>query len=335
LMYREERGRYCAPYTWGGIEEEKIGGRREAVAITGVGNKVLVVEKEGVFGVLAENNFAVALDCIIVSTMGHSIEKARELLLKYVEEGKEIYVLHDYDVHGLEICEELTRPTKRRDIFLPKERVHDLGINWKTVKEMKLLPEKVKLGKEDRGKLRGLYERKVIDDEQHDFLQNYRVEINVFTPKQLMEWLEKRFKELNAWKTIPSQEEINKTIEDKVKSEVVDEVEGEGMEFVRVREVRGKLDEIEGKIGELASKLVKDITVEHDYAPDDVRKALEKNNKRYWTRVVKAWGSRLVMEMDTDDVKEDIKDKLYTIAEMMDEVIEKLDEVLEEMETIE
>jgi len=335
LMYRHERGRYCYPTSGGWSYENPIGGKEEAHPHTGIANKVIIVEKEGIYGILKENDFDVRLDAVIVSTMGHSIEEARKLLKKYQQISKVICILHDLDIHGLEIAEELTRPTKRRDIHLDAVKVVDLGINFEIVRRLGLLPEPVKLSKQDLGKLNGLLERGVIDKEQYEFLKSYRVEINALTPSQLVQWLEERLKELDLWKTIPSQEEIDETIEREVKSEVNDEVEDEGMEFVGVGEVRGKLDEIEGKIGELASKLVADITVEHDYTPDDVRKALEKNNKRYWTRVVKAWGSRLAREMNIDDAKEDIKDKLYTISEMMDEVIEKLDEVLEEMETIE
>ncbi len=65
------------------------------------------------------------------------------------------------------------------------------------------------MGKEDLGKLKGILGRGEITEEDYEFLLRGRIELNALTPTELLEWLEKRLEELDLWKTVPEQEELD------------------------------------------------------------------------------------------------------------------------------
>ena len=147
-MFREERGEFTYPTERGESHSNKVGGKSEIVFLRGIGNKIILVEKSGTYANLVENRFDLRLDTMILTTLGFSIEKARELL-EQAEKEITICVLHDFDINGLLIKETLTKPTKRLDVFI--EKSIDLGLNWDIVsrlmEEKALIPEPVELEK--------------------------------------------------------------------------------------------------------------------------------------------------------------------------------------------
>jgi len=347
-MWREERGEYTCPRMWGDSTTQKVGGREETKFYAGVGNKVILVEKAGIYGILVENKFDRRLDGVILSTEGFSIEKARELLEEAEKEVK-ISVLHDYDINGLLIKETLTKPTKRLDISVSE--VVDIGLNWeivnKLMREQGLIPEPVELKLGDVAKLEGMLERGEVSPEEYRFLlgrttelydawkqgkkvsakevvaRGFRVEIQALRPSELIKWLEERLEELDLWKTVPEQEELDEAMEDKMKdeledtkrelvTELKDEIE-EKLGIDKLMTTLGKLlDTIENKLDEEISSRMEDLEFPTKDL-DEFREEMRENMEKYW---------KILAEDIAEDMSEDLKDPFKEkVDEDEDEII--------------
>ena len=211
-MIREKRGNYCVRDETN-IEQFEVDDTLTENVRVGVSDKILVVEKAGFYRMLVENKIPKRFDMNIICLQGYTTEAGRKILKALEDQGFKILVLHDYDVNGVLINETLTRPTKRRDVFV--ENVTDLGFNWEDVVEFLqdgLIPEPVRLSKQDSSKLEGLLHRGVVSQEEYDFLKQYRVELNALTPMKFLEWLREKLRKLGVWKVIPSKEELEQEV---------------------------------------------------------------------------------------------------------------------------
>jgi hypothetical protein len=295
LMVREPRGFYVSP----GLDKDEDMVLTDYIKV-GHGNKIIVVEKAGIYEVMKQNKFHKRLDATIVCTKGFTTEAGRQALINICEESPEIpiLILHDYDVNGILIEETLKRPTKRRDIYVPAERIIDLGLNWEVVKKFGLdkYPEPVKLKKQDLGKLEGMFRRGEISEEEYGFLKQYRVELNALTPEQLLSWLEETLKEMGLGKTIPTQEELEeefeKKYEKKLRYVVSDVLIGIEVEIEReigflpivslIREIEEEMRKLSGPVVE---KIAKTIQVEKPTI-EDIKKELQIREEEHWTDIV-------------------------------------------------
>lgn len=182
-------------------------------------NKVIVVEKQGLFRAMVINDFHKRLDAVLVCTQGFIIEKGKIAIQEIAEryKGLPIIVLHDYDVNGILIRETLYKPTKRRDwLALNDVKIIDIGLNWDVVRRfnLHLRAEPVRLKQQDLGKLEYLYRNKVITKEEYEFLKHYRVELNALTQEQLLQWLEEELERMGLGKYRPTQKEIDEKTEE-------------------------------------------------------------------------------------------------------------------------
>jgi len=316
-ILREARGKYAAPDAYG----YRSGGdvKTDFYMAKGIGNKIIVVEKSGIFEMMLANNFDKRLDCILMSTMGFTIEAGRDALLDVQSGGLPVCVLHDYDVNGLLIRETLTKPTKRLDSELSTEQFVDVGLNYDVISELMesrgLTPEPMTLSKQDLSKLEGMLERGEISQEEHDFLESSRIELNALTPLELLEWLEKRLEELDLWKTVPDQDELDETMKDEMISEL-DNTKRSLVEDLR-KDVEDELglskiwdalwtirDRIEKRLDSEISKRMEDL----DYPTKDVdefKEELRENMEKYWKALAEEIAGELV-----EDVKEPVKEKV-------------------------
>jgi hypothetical protein len=219
-LVREPRGNIASVDEWAKRESKQImtglylQGVEEGIDydLVGCGNKIIAVEKAGLWRAMVENRFDLKLDAILMNTGGFSTEAGREVLVEAHQTGLPVCILHDYDINGVLIYTTLTKPTQRRDSYVPN--VIDLGLNWEVVSDLiergDIIPEPVPtLRKQDQAKLEGLVDRGRISYEEYDFLRENRVELNALTPFELMNWLEKVLEEKRLWKTIPNQEELD------------------------------------------------------------------------------------------------------------------------------
>lgn len=223
-LVRGPRGMYAAPDTYGVRSQGVV--RPGFYLAQGIGNKIIVVEKMGLFEQMVANNFDRRLDCIIMTTQGFTSEAGRNALLQVESWGLPVCVLHDYDINGILIKETLTKPTKRLDTSINPHILKDVGLTYSVVNDLMqsrdLTPEPVSLSKQDLAKLEGMFDRDEISDEEYDFLMNGRVELNALTPLELLQWLETRLEDLDLWKTVPGQHELDETMKDQMKSELDD-----------------------------------------------------------------------------------------------------------------
>ncbi len=221
FVITEPRGSWINPT----MDEEKVLGNRfekigDRIISVEYGielkkaNKVIVVEKRGLFLAMVANDFHKKLDSVLVCTQGYIIERGKMAIQEIAEQypNLPIIILHDYDVNGILIKETLYKPTKRRDwLVLNGVKIVDIGMNWEVVKKFGLdkRAEPVKLKKQDLGKLQYLLRNGIITEEEYEFLRNYRVELNAMTPEEMLEWLEEELEKLGLGKYKPSQQEID------------------------------------------------------------------------------------------------------------------------------
>ena len=75
-------------------------------------NKVLYVEKEGIWPLLEAARLAERHDMAVLVGKGYSVRACRKLLTKLAAQDVVIYVLHDADIDGYEICRTLGEATR-------------------------------------------------------------------------------------------------------------------------------------------------------------------------------------------------------------------------------
>jgi len=342
-MYREERGSYIYPSDRYSPSNPKPVGGRDFSFIRGVGNKVIAVEKGGIFGVLTENKFHLRLDGVVMSTIGFTTEAGREMMIEAEEnyEGVKVTVLHDYDINGLLIASTLAKETKRLDIHVSE--VVDLGLTWeivdKLMRERGLIPEPVELTKNDVAKVEGMNERGEIGPEEYNFLLNktteryqawkkgekvgdkeiigrgYRIELNALRPSELLEWLEKRLEELDLWKTVPEQEELDEKMRETMQEQleetensIVNELTEWVEEEMGLKEIWETLISVRVRIKKRLEDEVSERMEDLEYPKKTVeafKDEMKKNMEMYWTVLAEELASHM-----SEDVAEPLREKV-------------------------
>jgi hypothetical protein len=167
---------------------------------------VLYIEKEGFDPQLREARIAERFDLAIISCKGQSVTAAR----MYVDHvcrtagGVPLFVAHDFDKSGFEICQRLTTISDHAILndlvkykFQNQVNVTDLGLRLADVQKYDL--------KSERCRFKGRFPRDTIaTKEEQEFLRsNRRVELNAFTAPQFIEWLETKLGEHLPQRLIP------------------------------------------------------------------------------------------------------------------------------------
>lgn len=274
-----------------GIDTEAIDGFE-----AGVGNKVIMVEKLGLFHMMRTNNFDRRLDAILISTEGFSTEAARLIMVGAAAQGLPICILHDYDINGLLIFNTLLQPTKRRDSFIEGE-THDLGFTYDQLKVLMKRPEPVELKKEEIGKLNGLLMDGKVSNEEFDFLQRYRVELNALTPLELLRWLEAELERRDLWKTIPDESQLRDEAEKQIRFDLSDYRDGLAsnvadsvLEELGLDRVGELVDEIRDYAENRAMEQIDLPYVESKASVDEVAERLKKLSENYWRHIARVMG---------------------------------------------
>jgi len=133
-LYYEPRGELHEPHT--GVTTPLIS---SYVPPDWTFNKVLYVEKTGLWPVLKEAKLAERYDMAIVTGNGYATEACRQLLAGMEENDTRLFVLHDADGDGYEIARTLREATER----MPDHSadVIDLGLTVEDAIERGLPPE--------------------------------------------------------------------------------------------------------------------------------------------------------------------------------------------------
>ena len=321
-LTRMGRGKYLYP--------EQQGTRREGDIKPGMwfnegcANKVIIVEKEGLYTMMKANKFDVRLDTVLAYTSGFTTEAGRNMLIDAQSRGLNVCVLHDYDVAGLLIYSTLTKPTKRLDTYLSGEGLYDLGLNWEVITEIRksrdMTPESVSLNKSHVTALGNMLDEGLISGEEYDLLRDGRIELNQLTPLELLEWLEKRLEDLGLWKTIPEQcdldDALNNHIDEKLKGDAYSratDLEEAILKAFGFKDIYDKMTSLAVALDGTSKEEVKDLIDGLEFPELSVKKLeemLRDDPMRFWV---------VAMETEAEGMIDDLNEELDVDLEEPDE----------------
>ena len=217
-LYREPRGVLYEPHT--GVEVPL--GTREVEAYQFPRwryDKILFIEKTGLWPILKEARLAERYDMAIVAGEGVATEACR-VLFRNAEAGDyQLFSLHDADPWGYNIARTLREATPRMPGY--NVNVGDVGLKLKDALDLGLAPEKATRKKAyPKGLVLSDLEREYFDGEQvskKSWIYR-RVELNAFTAPQLVEYTERQLQESGArGKVIPPANQLARLAEPMVR----------------------------------------------------------------------------------------------------------------------
>jgi hypothetical protein len=160
---------------------------------------ILFIEKEGFMPLLESARIAKRFDLAIMSTKGMSVTAARQLLDKLSADPylKKVLVLHDFDVYAFSIFGTLFTDTRRYG-FTNEVPVVDIGFRLEDVQGIEPEPYEVPDWDARVETLR----RHGATQEEIEFLQHRRVELNAMTAPEFVAFLERKLA-IHAQKVVP------------------------------------------------------------------------------------------------------------------------------------
>ena len=225
---------------------------------------VLFIEKEGFNPILEDAGIAEKYDIAIMSTKGLPVAAACRLTSRFSSEGIKIFVLHDFDLAGFKIVKTLRQGTR----LAPGVQVVDIGFRLGDVDNLQSEQVVYKQKKDPRFYLRrcGATEEEcafLVSGNSYSSWYGGRVELNAMTSDELIDWLERKFKEHGVSKLVPDAEMLSEAYQRAIFLQKVDAE----TEAIRER-----------------------IKTEGGTVPDDlarqVTKSLEDNNQLSWDMAV-------------------------------------------------
>ena len=277
--YRDPRGTFYHPHTGdsfplGTLQVEEY--RRPEWRF----NKVVFIEKEGFFEALKADGWPERHDCALMTSKGQPSRAARDLidLIGDSDEPVQVFCLHDCDAAGTLILQSLQEETRAR----PRRNVEiiDLGLNPPEARE---LADQGFLEIEDISyqKTQGVAE--YVEEDDCEWLQEHRVELNAFTTPDFIAWLDKKMG-LHTGKLVPPPAvlatSLDKTVQNLLRQSITNRVLSEARVEDQVREAHAELSH-------RVEQLVVDL-------PDRVAVNLEVDPSRHWSAVVDEFAESVV-----------------------------------------
>jgi hypothetical protein len=214
-LYYDPRGRLREPHTGNTVDV----GTREIEAYTFphlAFDKILYVEKEGIWPQLEAHNLAERYDMAILTGKGYATEAARTLFEKAEEGDYQLFVLHDADPDGYNIARTLREETRRMpgynvqviDIGLTVEDAEDRGLLPEAFTRKKALPSTLVLNERERECFEGRYRGR--DGNGKTLFSCTRYEINALkTAPQKIAYIEEKLEEKGVrGKVIPPEDAL-------------------------------------------------------------------------------------------------------------------------------
>jgi hypothetical protein len=166
---------------------------------------VLFIEKEGFDPLLKASQIAERFDVAIMSTKGMSVSASRLLLDRLKDRGVEnVFVLHDFDISGFSIIGTLGTSSKTYR-YRNQVRIVDLGLRLTDVEDMGLLAEPFATDN-NWNAVSDTLAKHGATEEEIEFLQNQRVELNATTSDQFIAFIEEKLEKHGVEKLIPDRD---------------------------------------------------------------------------------------------------------------------------------
>jgi DNA topoisomerase VI subunit B len=228
LIYRDPRGVLYEPHTGKAVYL----GTREVDSYqfpSWLYDKILYIEKKGFWPVIEAARLAEKYDMAVILGEGYSSEAARVLFSNADKnQSYKLFVLHDCDPHGYNICRTLAEETARMPGY--KVAIHDMGLSLSYAESVGLLTEKFdrKMALPTKIVLtdaeRRLFTGKAT--EGRSVFKAERIELNAMSSKQLIEYIESKLHEFGVIeKVIPDAESLPEMADEITKQMVQEMVE--------------------------------------------------------------------------------------------------------------
>jgi DNA topoisomerase VI subunit B len=244
-------------------------------------NGILFVEKTGFWPIIRDAGIPERYDLAVIASQGFSPVACRKLLARAREQDIRVYVLHDADRSGYDICRTLAEPTER----MPDHRIEviDFGLAFEDgiARGLPIEPQRVE------GALSTELAPRLTERERTAFMGTEtppgsgwfdceRIELNAFTSPQFLAFVEEKLAEHGAdTKLVPSADTLQTTVRQTIQPELQTIVRNE---IVRRLDVDGIVDRV------LASALMR--TIEDDavtnVSPEVIATFLTKDRIRPW-----------------------------------------------------
>jgi hypothetical protein len=211
LIYRDPRGVLYEPHTGKAVYL----GTREVDSYhfpSWLYDKILYIEKKGFWPVIEAARLAEKYDMAIICGEGYACEAAR-VLFSNADRNRsyKLFVLHDCDPHGYNICRTLAEETARMPDY--HVDIHDMGLSLSYAKSVGLLtetfdrkmalPTKIVLTDAERRLFTGKA------TEGRSVFKAERIELNAMSSKQLIEYIESKLHEFGVIeKVIPDADSL-------------------------------------------------------------------------------------------------------------------------------
>jgi hypothetical protein len=227
---------------------------------------VLICEKEGFDELLEAEKVPARFDLALMSTKGISAIAARDLARSL---GVPCFTLHDLDKNGFVMAGGFPFATR-------------LGLRMEDVEKWALAPED-QIHRNPEKARRNLLKNGAMDEEAKFISQGSRVELNMFTGEQFIEFVEGRLKEHGVEKVIPDEKTLRVAwrrahLVRRV-NHLIDRVDVEEDEA-------GEIDELEDETEPLEVDLEDAVPPMPDDLADRIREEFKRNRAQSWDAVL-------------------------------------------------
>jgi hypothetical protein len=244
-------------------------------------NGVLFVEKTGFWPIIRDAGIPERYDLAVIASQGFSPVACRKLLARAREQDIRVYVLHDADRSGYDICRTLAEPTER----MPNHHIEvvDFGLAFEDgiSRGLPIEPQRVE-GALSEELVPRLTERERVafvgteTRPRSGWYDCERIELNAFTSPQFLAFVEEKLAEHGAdTKLVPPTDTLQTTVRQTIQPELQTIVRNE---IVRRLDVDGIVARV------LASALMQTIEDDAvtDMSPEVIATLLTKDRIRPW-----------------------------------------------------
>jgi hypothetical protein len=240
-------------------------------------DKILYVEKQGLWPVLKESKLAERYDMAIIAGNGYATEACRHLLAQAEGDDSRIFVLHDADNDGYNIARTLGEETRRMpdhyvevvDLGLTVADAIEHGLPTETFTRRKRLPYQLALNETERA----WFEGRPVYRGQYACT---RVELNAFSGPDLITYIEDKLAANDATAKLVPPDDV---IKDRAKKDHADIV------AERVEEIIAELVDTEAITGTFVDETAE--LIDFDIGHDEIAEELERAREEPWGSPVK------------------------------------------------